>query len=71
MLEVKSIRFQGPESNLELRWYFGLENSCLGVNIEYSHVFAVESLSFLVNPENVQFCLKFVSDFDFLLPTQS
>ena len=71
MLEVKSIRFEGPESNLELCWHIWLENSRFGVNIEHSHVLTVESLSLLVNPEDVQFSLKFVGDFDFLLSTQS
>ena len=69
MLEVESVWLKGSESDLEFCWDIGFENSSFRVNVEHCHVLTVESLSFLIDPENIEFGLKFVGDFDLFLST--
>ncbi len=70
MLEVVSVRLEGSKSDLKLGRDIGFEHSSFGIDVKDCHVLTVEIFLFLWDPKDIEFSLKFVRDFYFLLATE-
>ena len=62
MLVVVVIGFERSEVDTEFGWDIGLKNCALRIHLKDGHVLSVEVLSFLCDPSEIEFALKFVGD---------